>query len=77
MNTYHVVTKKNEDGKIFDGTVQAVDPMDLLFFHMPSGFNPGQVTKIELVTNAQQQETKSPFLDEKGKPRNWFADFAR
>jgi hypothetical protein len=76
MNTYHVVTKKNEDGKIFDGTVQAVDPMDLLFFHMPSGFNPGLVTTIELVTNAQQQETKSPFLDEKGKPRNWFADFA-
>jgi hypothetical protein len=50
--------------------------MDLLFFHMPSGFNPGLVTTIELVTNAQQQETKSPFLDEKGKPRNWFADFA-
>lgn len=76
MNTYHVVTKKNEDGKTFDGTVQADDPMDLLFFHMPSGFNPGLVTTIELVTNAQQQETKSPFLDEKGKPRNWFADFA-
>ena len=76
MNTYHVVTKQNEAGKIFDGTVQASDPMDLLFFHMPNGFNPSQVTTIELVTNAQQQETKSPFLDEKGKPRNWFADFA-
>lgn len=76
MNTYHVVTKKNEDGKIFDGTVQADDPMDLLFNHVPSGFNPSLVTKIELVTNAQQTETKSPFLDEKGKPRNWFADFA-
>lgn len=76
MNTYHVVTKQNEAGKIFDGTVQADDPMDLLFFHMPAGFNPSQVTTIELVTNAQLPETKSPFLDEKGKPRNWFADFA-
>lgn len=76
MNTYHVVTKQNKAGKIFDGTVQADDPMDLLFNHMPAGFNFSQVTTIELVTNAQQPETKSPFLDEKGKPRNWFADFA-
>ena len=77
MNTYHLVTKKNEDGKTFDGYVQAEDPMDLLFFHMPAGFHACLATTIELVTNAQQTETKSPFLDEKGKPRNWFADFAR
>lgn len=66
MNTYHVVTKQNESGKIFDGTVQADDPMDLLFFHMPSGFNPSQVTTIELVTNAPTTGNEISFPGREG-----------